>query len=230
MIRRVVFGIGLITSVTLAGVAGAAETAGAADAAQVAKTTGAQQAPDLTGTWRFDPKRSDTMTRPDGGPAGRGPGGGMGGPGRMGGAGGMGDGGRGPGGRGGDGGGGPRGGGPGGRDGAPRPARLPDLMHVTMTATLVSFEDSTGKVLREVTTLAGAAADQEAHAPGAQVMSGERKGGKLVVQRPGWGEWKATETITLEEKGALLVIRTATPAFVGRPAREQKRVYRRVGG
>jgi len=257
MIRRMVFGLGLITSVALAGAAGAAETtvtAGATGTAQVAKTTDAQQAPDLTGTWKFEPKRSDSMQRPEGGPMERGSRGGMGGAVRMGGAGGMGGGGRGPGGPGGDaergprGGGsggpggdaergprggdaerGPRGGGPGGPDGAARPARLPDLMHVTMTATLVSFEDSTGKVLQEITTLAGAA-DQQAHAPGAQVLSGEWKSGKLEIQRPGRGEMKMTETITLEEKGALLVIRTSMPAFGDRPARERKRVYRRVDG
>ena len=235
MIRRMVFGLGLITSVALAGAAGAAETTvtpGATGTAQVAKSTGSKQAPDLTGTWKFEPKRSDSMQRPEGGPMERGSRGGMGGPVRMGGAGEMRGGGRGPGGPGGPGGDaerGPRGGGPGGPDGAARPARLPDLMHVTMTATLVSFEDSTGKVLQEITTLAGAA-DRQAHAPGAQVLSGEWKSDKLEIQRPGRGEMKVTEAITLEEKGALLVIRTAMPAFGDRPAREHKRVYRRVGG
>jgi hypothetical protein len=241
MIRRMVLGIGLVASVALAGAVGAAGTAnavGGTDAAQLAKTAGAQPAPDLTGTWRLDPKRSDSMLQPEGGAMGRGArggmeGGGMGGPGGMGGRG-MG----GPGGMGGGRGGrgappsgdaerGPRDGGSGAGDGAARPVRLPDLMHVTMTATLVSFEDSTGKVLREVTTLAGAAEDKEAHAPGAQVLSGEWKSDKLEVQRPGRGEVKMTETITLEEKGTLLVIRTAMPAFGDRPAREHKRVYRR---
>ena len=102
-------------------------------------------------------------------------------------------------------------------------------MHVSMTATLVSFEDSTGKVLQEIATLAGAG-DQQAHAPGAQVLSGEWKGDQLEMQRPGRGELKVTETITLEENGTLLVIRTSMPAFGDRPARERKRVYRRVGG
>jgi hypothetical protein len=102
-------------------------------------------------------------------------------------------------------------------------------MHVTMTATLVSFEDSTGKVLQEITTLAGAA-DKEAHAPGAQVLSGEWKSGRLVIQRSGRGEMKMTQTITLEENGTLLVVRTAMPALGDRPAREFKRAYRRVDG
>jgi hypothetical protein len=103
-------------------------------------------------------------------------------------------------------------------------------MHVTMTPTLVSFEDSTGKVLQEVTTVAGAAGDKQVHAPGAQVLGGEWKGDQLEMQRPGRGEMKVTETITLEEKGTLLVIRTTMPAFGDRPARERKRVYRRVDG
>jgi len=137
----------------------------------------------------------------------RGPRGGAGGPG---GETGMGGGGRGPG-------------------GAARPPRLPDLLHVTMTSTLVSFEDSTGKVLQEVTTLAGTA-DRQGHAPGALVLSGVWRGGKLETQRPGPGGSQVTETITLEENGALLVLRTAMPAFGDRPARERKRVYRRVGG
>lgn len=238
MIRRMVFGLGLITSVALAGAAGAAETtvtARATGTAQVAKTTGAQPAPDLTGTWKFEPKSSDSMQRPEGGRMERGSRGGTGSAGRMGGAGGRDGGGRGPGEPGGDAERGPRGGGsggpggPGGPDSMARPPRLPDLMHVTMTATLVSFEDSTGKVLQEITTLAGAA-DRQGHAPGAQVLSGEWKDGKLEMQRPGRGGTKVTETITLEENGALLVIRTAMPAAGDRPARERKRVYRRVGG
>jgi hypothetical protein len=102
-------------------------------------------------------------------------------------------------------------------------------MHVTMTATLVSFEDSTGKVLQEITTLAGAA-DQQAHAPGAQVLGGEWKDGQLRVQHARPDGAPVTQTITIEENGALLVIRTATPAFGDRPAREHKRAYRRVGG
>lgn len=213
MIRRMVIGLGLIASMALAGTAGAAEA------------TGARRAPDLTGTWKFEPKSSDSMQRPEGGSREPGQRGGRGGPGGPGG-----DGERGPRGGGGPGGDGERGSRDGGGSGgAARPARLPDLMHVTMTPAIVSFEDSTGKVLQEITTLAGAT-DQQAHAPGAQVVSGEWKGDHLEIQRPGRGETKLTETITLEAKGTLLVIRTAMPAMGDRPAREHKRVYRRVEG
>jgi hypothetical protein len=93
----------------------------------------------------------------------------------------------------------------------------------------VSFEDSTGKVLQEITTLAGAA-DQQAHAPGARVLGGEWKAGRLQVQQARPDGAQITQTITLEESGALLVIRTTMPAFGDRPAREHKRVYRRVDG
>jgi hypothetical protein len=105
--------------------------------------------------------------------------------------------------------------------------RLPDLMHVTQTASVVSFEDSSGAVLQEITTLGGAK-DMLSHAPKAQVLTGEWKSDMLQVQRPGRGEMKVTETISLEDKGALLVIRTKIESSGDLPAREFKRAYRRV--
>jgi hypothetical protein len=110
-----------------------------------------------------------------------------------------------------------------------RPVRLPDLMHVTQTASVVSFEDSSGTVLQEITTL-GAAEDTLMHSPGAQVVSGAWKGEKLVIERTGRRGMKVTETITLEDKGGLLVIRTKMESTGNMPAREMKRVYRRVTG
>jgi hypothetical protein len=110
---------------------------------------------------------------------------------------------------------------------AMQPVRLPDVMHVTQTASIVSFEDSSGTVLREITTLGGAK-DTLSHAPKAQVLTGEWRSGTLQVQRPGRGERKMTETITLEEKGDLLVIHTKIESSGDLPAREFKRAYRRV--
>ena len=130
--------------------------------------------------------------------------------------------GRGPGGPGGDVERGPRGGGAG-----MRPARLPDLMHVTQTGTVVSFEDSSGAVVQEITTLAGAE-DTLAHAPKAQVLSGQWTGDSLVVERLGPRGGKRTEIISLEDKGSLLVIRTKIESSGDLPAREFKRAYRRV--
>jgi hypothetical protein len=108
-----------------------------------------------------------------------------------------------------------------------RPVRLPDLMHVTQTASVVSFEDSNGTVLREITTLGGAK-DTLSHAPRARVLTGEWKSGTLQVLRPGRGEMKMTDTLTLEEKGDLLVIHTKIESSGDLPAREFKRAYRRV--
>ena len=226
MFRRVVVGLAVVASMIGTGPVGSV-------CAEDAK-----QPPDLTGQWRLDPKRSDTMQRPSGDSESRGGGRGMRGSGGMGG-GGM-------GGRGGMGGGdmgGPGGmrGGRGGRGARPsgdaegqggatagtRPVRLPDLMHVTQTASVVSFEDSSGTVLQEITTLGGAK-DTLSHAPKAQVLTGAWMSDKLQVQRPGRGNMKVTETISLEDKGDLLVIRTKIESSGDLPAREFKRAYRRV--
>jgi hypothetical protein len=233
MIRRAVIGLALIAGAIVAGPGASARAQGAA------------QVPDLNGPWRFEPKRSDTMQnpgaggehrRPRGGTGGEGggPGGGRGGfgggrggfgGGRGGFGGEMGGGAGGRGGRGGPGGEGDQG--PGLGDAVRRPVRLPDLMHVTHTDEIVSFEDSTGAVLREITTLGGAK-DTLSHAPGAMVLSGEWRGDTLVVQRVGPGGGKVTETIRLEEKGSLLVIRTRFEGSGDMPAREIKRAYVRV--
>jgi hypothetical protein len=231
--------------------------------------------PDLTGQWRLDPKRSDTMRpmsgggergrrggMPGGGPGGGGPGGGGfpgggggfpgGGPGGGGGFSGGGPG----GGQGGFGRGGPGGGGQDGENGPPsgdeqssgnaddsgtrrarggRPVRLPDLMHVTQTDQIVSFEDSTGTVLQEITTI-GAARDTLLHSPGASVMAGAWVGDTLVVRNDGPRGMKMTQTITFDARNDLLVLRTKMEPPAGQsnsesgsmPAREFKRVYARV--
>ncbi len=217
MIRRTVIGLALIAGTVVA-------WPGASAVAQ-----GAAQVPDMTGQWRLDPKRSDVMGGAGGGEEPGGPRGerlggrpgGMGGPGGPGGRRGMG----GPGGVGRAGGEGARGPRPEGA--ARRPARLPDLMHVTHTDQLVSFEDSTGTVLQEITTLGGAK-DDLAHAPGATVLSGGWKGDTLVVQRQGPRGGKVTESIRLEADGSLLVVRTRIEGSEDMPAREFKRVYARV--
>lgn len=86
--------------------------------------------------------------------------------------------------------------------GGRRPVPLPELMHVAQTKTLVSFEDTTGHVIREITTLC-AEADTFAHAPGALRPTGVWTGDRLVVQRTGGGDRALTETITLGEAVAL---------------------------
>jgi hypothetical protein len=137
------------------------------------------------------------------------------------------------GGRGGRGGGGEPGGGEGqgegqaASDSTRRPARLPDLIHITQTPNELSFEDSTGAVLQEITTL-GAEQDTLMHSPGAQIVSGEWKGDKLEIQRQGGRGMKITQTISLEGKGDLLVIQTKMEGSGDMPSRSFKRVYDRV--
>jgi hypothetical protein len=229
----------------------AAATLSCVSVAAPARAADETRPPDLNGQWRLDPKHSDAPMAPggQGGPGGAmrggrggfggGPGGFGGGPGGFGGGpGGPGGGGFGRGGRGGPGGGPPQGeaqaGGTGGesRRGA-RPARLPELFHVTQTDDLVSFEDSTGTVLQEITTI-GAAKDTLAHAPGAQVVAGAWEGGKLVVHREGMRGMKVTETISYDEKNQWLVVQVRMEGSSGgeggqsMPAREFKRVYARA--
>lgn len=200
--------------------------------------------PDLTGHWRLDPKRSDTMKAPgDGqqrGPRGGGPGGGppSGGGGFGGGPPGGGGGGFGGGPPGGGGGGGFGGGPPGeGQDGSsssaargtpPRP--LPDLMHVTDSERIISFEDSTGAVLQEITVLASEGEkDTLVHAPGAQVFAGRWKDTKLEATHSGRSGMKLTQAITFEGD-TVLIVRTKMSGSDRMPASEFKRFYRRVKG
>ncbi len=235
MIRRVVIGLAMI-----AGMLSAA-------AAVPARAADSKQPPDLTGQWRLNTKRSDVPSGPGGAGMRGGRGGGYGGGGWRGGMGGGGMGGGGWGGRGGMGGG-DMGGGMGGRGGrggrgggegqdagggddqsasAQRPARLPDLMHVTQTPSEVSFEDSSGAVLQEITTL-GSAPDTMAHSPGALVLNGEWKKDKLEITRQSPRGGKITQTISLEGKGDVLVIETKMQGSGDMPSREFKRVYDRV--
>ncbi len=198
---------------------------------------------DMTGEWKLDPRRSDAP------PMGPGGGGGAGGEGRGhggwgGGAGGGGYGGHhhGGGGMGGMEGGGP----PGGMGGAPgeesgdgrggdrhrqgpgqRPVRLPDLMHVTEAGQVVSFEDSTGRVLQEI-AFVDAKHDTLMHAPGATVMYGTWRGDTLDVERDTpFG--RTTQSWWLDTEGRTLVQRTRIPANGERAAMEFHRVYQRTG-
>lgn len=218
---------------------------------------GTHVAPDLTGKWRLDPRRSDTPTMGGSGGGGgdqgesRGGRGGRGGGGFGGGGGGMGEGGGGMGGGGmgggfgGSGGGGGRGmgrgrrGGGGGSgdeaggqngarpaDAGPRPVRLPELMHVTQMSEIVSFEDSSGKVLQEV-GLMDAKHDTLMHSPGAAVLYGHWNGDTLEVTRD-TPMGKSTQDYWLGADGKSLMIMTRVGANGDRPAREFRRVYAKV--
>lgn len=217
----------------------------AAGAGMLACAEEAAQRPDLTGQWRLDPKRSDTM-KPPGDAQQRGSRGGRPGGGPPGGGGGGGFGGGPPGGGGGGFGGGPPGGGGGGFGGGPPgegqdgsstsgtrgtpPRPLPELMHVTDSDQLISFEDSTGAVLQEITlTASESEKDTLMHAPGAQVFTGQWKDAKLEAKYSGRGSMKLTQAITFEGD-TVLIVRTKMAGSGQMPANEFKRFYRRVKG
>ena len=188
MIRRIVFCCALVI--------------GALSGGRAARAGDPAGPPNFTGEWLLDPSQSDLPQRPAGGGSERGGGGGGGWRGHGGGGGGGG-GWRGRGGR--------HGGGGGGgsvegeaNGGVVRPTRLPDLLRVTQTPVTVSFEDSTGTVIQEIAAVP-AEADTLPHTPGADHLSGQWKGDKLVIKRTGPRDSKITETISLQDKGKTLL-------------------------
>lgn len=200
--------------------------------------------PSFAGDWRFDPARSDVPARPEGGRGGGGEGGrGRGG---MGGGGGMGAGGFGRGGGGGGGGfggggggfgggGGRRGGGRNGGSGGAMSAgmgggggvRLPDLLQVAQTDSLVSLADSTGRTLEHI-TLVPMPPDTSAANHGIWSYAGAWKDGQLEVAHTNWRGMKIVDTLVLADDGHALVITTHVAGDDQMPARTFKRVYARV--
>jgi len=182
----------------------AATSSGAIEARPAAQTAGAA---DFSGDWLLDPSRSDLPPR----------GGGM-----------RGFGGNGAFRRGGGDFGGRRNGGPGdlARGDRGRPGRLPPRFHLTETSNLVSFEDSTGAVIQEISTAPGAAATAP-HASDVPRRTGAWKSGSLELVHDGWGGSKVVETWSLQDQGASLV---AQIHFQGgdRGDRTMRRVYRRL--
>jgi hypothetical protein len=106
---------------------------------------------------------------------------------------------------------------------------LPDVLHVTQTEDRLSFEDSTGAVVRDVTIAASAAtaATDSAAAPGPPRPTGRWREGRLVIERPAWRGNRVTETLALEDPETL-VMETKVETDGTMPGREFKRVYRRV--
>jgi len=222
----VAMGVGLLGTLAFGALAQeASKPAAAQTSATPAQATATPAiSPDLTGDWRLDPAHSDMP--PSGGGGGEhgehgGGGGGGGWGGHHGGGGGGGYGGH----HGGSGSQGANTASGGGGGGGGRNARLPALIHITQTPTLVSFEDSTGVVLQEIATVA-AVADTMTRAPGALHVSGTWTGGTLTVAHEG-PRGKVKETWQLEKSGAAL---DQVVAFESEQmgARTMKRVYRRV--
>jgi hypothetical protein len=163
--------------------------------------------PDFQGAWRLDKSASDAPPKREGNGSGgwrrgRGPGGGGAGAPPPGG---------------------PEGGRRPGASGR-RPVPLPDLMHVTHTETMVSFEDSAGTVIQEITT--APEADTLLHVPGALLLHGTWKDQALEVQRSG-ARGTVRQAYAIEDGGRSLVVRTTVSPADGE-SRTFKRVYRRV--
>lgn len=165
----------------------------------------AVRADELSGVWRLDASRSDMPRRPDG--AGGRTGSRRGDGARSGGGEWAG---RGPG----------QGAGPRGQ----RVGRLPETIKVEQSAGTVSFTDSTGAALFVITT--GAAAKTAADVPR---LAGRWVGGHLEIEREGWRGAATKQTYSVEDEGRTLVILTKMPGDGSRPAREMRRVYRRMG-
>jgi hypothetical protein len=197
---------------------------------------GTKPAPDLGGRWRLE--RQDVTVRPPlmEGPGGDGPGGGggFGGGPPGGGGGGFGGGPPGGGGRGGFGGGPPGGGGggrggPGGRPGGADdpgemlpPATLPEEMVVSQSAEWVSFATPRGDVDQRI-----ALGRETGFGTGASpVLAGKWKGRKLVANGDRDGV-TVRQTITLAQKGAVMIVRTRIKSSGDRPGFDVKRTYRR---
>jgi len=204
-------------------------------AAPAQSNTPPAAATDLSGDWQLDPAHSEMPPQGGGGGEHGGGGGGYGGHHGGGGGGGWGGGGGGyGGGHGGGGYGGHHGGGGGGGEsaqaegggggGGGRSPRLPTMIHITQTPTLVSFEDSTGTVLQEIATVA-AAADTMTRAPGALHVLGTWDGKTLTVTHESQ-RGKAKETWQLEKNGQAIDQVIAFDSEQG--SRTMKRVYRRL--
>jgi hypothetical protein len=102
--------------------------------------------------------------------------------------------------------------------------RLPGLIRIEQTAGGLSIADSAGLPIEQITT---AKAQASAPVGGVPVFTGEWKKDHLQITREG-PRGKVTETFFLEEDGGALVIQTKMDPSGQRPAREFKRIYRRV--
>jgi hypothetical protein len=182
-------------------------------------------AADLSGLWRFDPAHSDM---PRWGERGPGAGGRSGGPGF----------GQGPNGserHGGErrGSGAPGGAAP-GRDGGPRGrlgGRMPSLIEIHQDTGAVTLADSTGQPFVEirfdgVAPQTGGTTEDK----GPRVVAGHWHDGVLQFEREGRNGMKAVQSFALEDHGRTLVVHSQMSSDGERPAREFKRVYRRVTG
>jgi len=101
------------------------------------------------------------------------------------------------------------------------PRRLPELIHITLDASGMSLEDSTGAVLQEV-TMDGKSSETDPL--GMPVGKGVWKKNELEVKREG-PRGSVTEWFALQDQGATLVVKTHMSR--DGESRDFTRVYRR---
>jgi hypothetical protein len=102
--------------------------------------------------------------------------------------------------------------------------RLPEVLRIEHVAGGLQIADSSGARLQEIAIGARSASDVETPR-----VSGRWNGQRLEIQRPGRPGMTFQESWQLEDGGQALVIRTRVePKDGSAPAREMKRVYRRV--
>jgi hypothetical protein len=102
------------------------------------------------------------------------------------------------------------------------PRRLPPLMRVTQTGSQLRIEDSDGTLVQEIGT------NGDSRGTDAALSAGQWKSGRLEVRREGRNGMTMVQTFSLEDQGRSLVVRTTSPRSGSMPARDMKRVYRRV--
>jgi hypothetical protein len=100
-------------------------------------------------------------------------------------------------------------------------------MRIEHVGDLVTLEDSTGALVREI-GVGGVPSDASASSSDAQPALGRWKGTRLEVERAGPGGGKITETYELKDAGRTLVIETKVESAGPRPSMDFKRVYERV--
>jgi hypothetical protein len=104
---------------------------------------------------------------------------------------------------------------------------LPRFLRIATTDTGLALQDSSGAVMREIALVPLPANETsvEHHAPR---TPGTWKGDKLEVEREDSRGGKITETFSLEDKGATLVVKTKMTRSQGGDF-EIKRVYHKAG-
>jgi len=100
-------------------------------------------------------------------------------------------------------------------------------MSVTQTEQVLCFADSAGTMRQEI-VLPTHESDSPAHVAGARVFRGKWKGKKLEARFTERGGMKLTQTMTLAERGEVLVVRSKAGSSDGMPSREDRVYYRRT--